>query len=173
MKKELNLGVTLIDRCGIKTFFNNIDECAIATGLSARAVKLRATSEKPYKGIVLKWTDSSTKRSFIGRKSRRKGNGWELDIITHLKEAGYSGCVSSRSESKRTDDAKVDIVDINNELPCYIQAKRTKNFPSYHKIEEACTMKDKPFVIACKLEGKKTPVAILPLDYFYELIKRK
>lgn len=172
MKKNLSTCITLIDKDGNETMYGTIDEAVEATGLSKRTIQMRATAEKNHKGTILKWCDPTTKRSFIGKKSRRKGNGWELEIIEHLKAIGYTGCVSSRSESKRTDDAKVDIVDLNHELPCHIQAKRTKNFPSYHKIEAECPLKDKPFVIACKLEGK-SPVAILPLDYFYKLIKKE
>lgn len=172
MKKDLNTCIQITDDSGAKTMYACIDEAVQKTGLTKRQIELRATKESKVKGLLFKWCDPSTRKSYLGRKSRRKGNGWELQIINSLKAIGYDGCVSSRSESKRTDDAKVDIMDINRKLPCHIQAKATKNIPNYHKIAQECTLKDLPFVIACKQENK-TPIAILPIDFFYELLKLK
>lgn len=172
MRKNLSTCIEVTNEHGDSVMYANIEEAMEATGLTKRQLEQRATKEIAVDKKHFKWCDPSTRRSFIGRKSRRKGNKWELEIVNSLKEIGYTGCVSSRSESKRTDDAKVDIVDLNNQLPCYIQAKNTKTMPNYHKIEAECTMKDKPFVIAVKLEGK-SPVAVLPLEFFYQLIKIK
>lgn len=171
MRKNLSTCIEVIDSNGESTMYATAEEAAAATGMTKRQLEIRATKESTIKKKKYKWCDESTRRSYLGRKSRRKGNAWELEIVNSLKEIGYSGCVSARSESKRTDDAKVDVVDLNNELPCYIQAKNTKTMPSYHKIESECPLKDKPFVIATKLEGK-TPIAILPLDFFYKLISK-
>ncbi len=172
MKKDLNTCIRVIDSTGEEVMYSSIEEAVQKTGLTKRQIQQRATSELQIKGKTFKWCDSSTRRSFLGKKSRRKGNNWELEIIHSLKEIGYRGCVSSRSESKRMDNAKVDIVDSNNQLPCYIQAKATKNIPNYHKIAQECTLKDLPFVIACKQENK-LPIVILPIDFFYELLKLK
>lgn len=170
MKKVLNTCIQVTDKTGNEIMYVNLEEAVQATGLTKRQLELRATSESQVKGIKAKWCDPSTRRSYIGRKARRKGNSWELEIINNLKAIGYDGCVSSRSESKRTDDAKVDIVDIKHQLPCHIQAKATRNIPNYHKIAQECTLKDLPFVIACK-PVDKSPIAILPLDFFYTLLK--
>nr|DAF63762.1 MAG TPA: HJC-DNA COMPLEX, HYDROLASE DNA COMPLEX [Podoviridae sp. ctz6O13] len=170
MRKNLNTCVRIIGTDGSETMYADIEEAVKATGLTKRQLEMRAIKESSMKGVTVKWCDPSTKRSYIGRKARRKGNSWELEIINNLKKVGYAGCVSARSESKRIDDAKVDIVDIEGKLPCHIQAKATRNMPNYHKIAGECTMKDKPFVIACKLTDR-SPIAVLPLDYFYELIK--
>lgn len=101
-----------------------------------------------------------------------------MDIVKNLKELGYSGVCSARSQNKRLDNAKVDIADENDELPVYIQAKNLANFPNYYKIEEECPLKDKPFVIAYKKaynDGTRSPepLAIIPLKYFYQLISKK
>lgn len=153
--------------------FSTVQQAAKELNLTERSLIIRATKESVIKNIKYQWQNPSTKRSYLGRKSRRKGNHWELEIINALKEAGYDGCVSSRSESKRMDDAKIDIVDTKNELPCYIQAKNTKSLPNYHKIFESCPKKDKPFVIACKQEGKHPPIVMMPIDFFYSLINKK
>lgn len=172
MKKNLSTCIEIINPYGDTIMYANIEEAMSATGLTKRQLEQRATKEQAVKDWHYKWCDPSTRRSYIGRKSRRKGNKWELEIINALKEIGYTGCVSSRSESKRTDDAKVDIVDLNGQLPCHIQAKNTKTMPNFHKIESECPLKDKPFVIAVKMEGK-TPLAVLPLEFFYNLITLK
>lgn len=172
MKKNLSTCIEIFDLNGNSKMYADIEEAMQDTGLTKRQIEQRATTENWINNKQLKWCDPSTRRSFIGRKSRRKGNKWELEIINSLKNIGYDGCVSARSESKRTDDAKVDIVDVNHELPCYIQAKNTKTMPNYHKIEEQCPLKDMPFIIAVKLPNK-TPLAILPLEYFYHLIRKR
>lgn len=169
-KRDLSTCIQLIQDNGDIITYSSIEEAAENTGLTERQLKSRATKETIVKGTKFKWCDPSTKRSYIGRRSRKKGNNWELEIIHKLKDIGYDGCVSSRSESKKTDDAKIDIIDLNKVLPCYIQAKATKNIPNYYKIEQECPMKDLPFVIACKQNGKK-PIAILPMDFLYELLK--
>lgn len=171
MKKNLDKSIELISKSG-SHIFSSIEEAMEFTGLTKRQLEIRATKESVIKGIKFKWKDPSTRKSYLGKKSRRKGNNWELEIINKLKEIGYTGCVSSRSESKRVDDAKIDIIDLNNQLPCYIQAKATQNLPNYHKIHNQCSFKDKPFVIACKQENK-TPLVIVPIDFFYELLKHR
>lgn len=171
MRKNISTCIEITDSNGESIMYANIEEAIKATGLTKRQLEQRATKETAVDKKHFKWCDPSTRRSYLGRKSRRKGNKWELEIVNSLKENGYPGCVSSRSESKRTDDAKVDIVDTNHELPCYIQAKNTKTMPNYHKIEAECPLKDKPFVIAVKLEGK-SPLAVIPLDFFYKLIRK-
>ena len=45
------------------------------------------------------------------------------------------------------DDAKIDLIDTNGELPFYPQIKATQSIPSYFKIRKECPLKDKPFVI--------------------------
>lgn len=51
------------------------------------------------------------------KANKRRGNQYEQKIAKELRELGFEGCVTSRSESKSMDDQKVDIIDKNNELP--------------------------------------------------------
>lgn len=66
------------------------------------------------------WADPAVRRSKTASKSKRKGNGFELEIVHKLREIGYEGCVSSRSQNKALDADKVDICDMNDELPVNI-----------------------------------------------------
>lgn len=81
------------------------------------------------------------------KNNRRRGNTYETKIAKELRDLGFSGVVTSRSESKAMDDRKVDFVDTENKLPVYIQTKKTIQTPNYLKISSECPLKDKPFVI--------------------------
>lgn len=127
--------------------------------------------------MTFRWVDPSTKRAFKAKQSRSKGNSWELEVANMLKGVGYEGIVSSRSESKRMDDAKIDLVDKNNELPVYVQCKCLATTPNYYAIESACPLKDKPFVIAWKKaynDGTPSPepLAMIPLNYLIQLLAK-
>lgn len=73
------------------------------------------------------------------------------------------------------DADKIDIVDINNELPVNIQSKYTQNMPNYFDIRDACSDKSKPFCMIWKKAGKdgcpsRGTVAVIPIEYFYKLL---
>lgn len=121
---------------------------------------------------------SSTKqkaRSALGKRNKRKGNNFELEVIAKFKEVGYTDCVSSRSKDKLADANKIDIV--SEELPFLTQCKYTQNTPNYFEIKDGCTDESKPFVTIWKKAGKdghRSPgtLALVPFDYFLELIKK-
>ncbi len=126
--------------------------------------------------MTFEWADPAVRRSKTASKSKKKGNNFELEIIHKLKEIGYNGCVSSRSHNKAADADKIDIVDINNELPINIQSKYTQNMPNYFDIRDACSDKEKPFCIIWKKAGKegsssRGTVAVIPERFFYQLLK--
>ena len=117
-----------------------------------------------------------------GKYSRQKGHNYELQIIKELSSIGYKGLKSSRSESKNLDDDKIDIAETEDKLPCYIQAKKTQSIPSYFKIQEECTRKDRPLVVIWNAQERKEgnvnitskgEVAIMPKKFFYHLIHKK
>lgn len=113
--------------------------------------------------------------STIGKRNKRKGNRFELEVINKLKEIGYTDCVSSRSKDKLADANKIDV--ISDSLPVLIQCKYSKNTPNYFGIEEACSDKSKPFTIIWKKtgdSGKNSPgtLAMIPFNYFLELLNR-
>lgn len=113
----------------------------------------------------------------MAKKSKAKGGSWELEVAHNLREIGYPNIVSTRSESKNLDNAKIDLVDPDGLLECNIQCKYTANMPNYFTIRDACPDKEKPFCIAWKKatnDGSNSPgaVVVMPISYFYELIKR-
>lgn len=176
MKKQLNTSVKVTDKKGNSVIYDTIEKAAELSGLSIQALKIRANKNSvPKDGIQVEWMDEHTKRSYKAKQSKRKGNNYELQVIKRLSELGYEGLVSSRSESKRLDDAKIDIADTQNVLPCYFQCKRTKNNPNVESIMDECSLKDKPLVICWKKEEANTKYdefAILPIEFFYSLITK-
>ena len=174
--------MTVKYRDGSTETFQSIEEASEKTELAINSVKARAnkpgSGAKSKDGMTFEWADPAVRRSKTARKSKMKGNNFELEIVHKLRGIGYEGCVSSRSQDKRADANKIDIVDMNNELPVNIQAKYTQNMPNYFDIRDACTDKDKPFCMAWKKAGKngeqsRGTVAVIPINYFYELLEHE
>ena len=181
MKKQTNTSVTATFKDGSTQTFETIEEAASITGLEINSIKARAN--KPGSGskskdrITFIWADPAVRRSKTASKSKRKGNNFELEIVHKLREIGYEGCVSSRSQNKTLDADKVDICDMNDELPVNIQSKYTQNMPNYFDIRDACSDKVKPFCMIWKKAGKdgspsRGTVAVIPVEYFYQLISK-
>lgn len=181
MKKQTNTSVTATFKDGSTQTFETIEEAASITGLEVNSIKARAnkpgSGSKSKDGITFIWADPAVRRSKTASKSKRKGNNFELEIVHKLREIGYEGCVSSRSQDKMADANKIDIVDMNGELPVNIQSKYTQNLPNYFDIRDTCTDKSKPFCMIWKKAGKdgedsRGTVAIIPVDYFYQLLTK-
>ena len=181
MKKQTNTKVTAFYKDGTTNTFETIEAASEFTGLSITSIKSRAnkpgSGAKSKDGITFEWADPAVRRSKTASKSKRKGNSFELEVVHKLREIGYEGCVSSRSQDKRADANKIDVVDMNGELPVNIQAKFTQNMPSYFDIRDSCSDKSKPFCICWKKAGKngeqsRGTVAVIPIEYFYQLIKK-
>lgn len=122
--------------------------------------------------------ETPKKKKRNGAYNKRRGNAYETKIAKELRDLGFSGVVTSRSESKRADDNKVDLVDTENKLPFFPQLKRTINTPQYFKIREESTVDPEKFVLFWnKQEAKETNICsigecvILDKNFFYELIK--
>lgn len=110
--------------------------------------------------------------------SKNKGNRYEQQIAKELRELGFTGVKTSRSESKEADNNKVDIVDTEHKLPFNIQLKKTLVAPQYFKIREESTVNPETFVLFwAKQEKKETNICTIgecvTMDKktFYELIK--
>ena len=67
----------------------------------------------------------------MSNRNRTAGHNWEREVIKDLKKIGYAKAVSSRYESKRADDAGIDIVGTD---PFNIQCKNETKRPDYHKL---------------------------------------
>ena len=113
------------------------------------------------------------------KRSRARGIEYEQRIAKELRELGFEAVVTSRAESKRMDDMKIDLVDPTGMLPFHAQLKRTSKCPSFFSIESECPLKDKPFVVFWnyQIPTEKTfrsggEIVMLPKAFFYELIKK-
>lgn len=119
-------------------------------------------------------------KSTIGSRNRRRGHSFECKIVKELKEiTGDESLCTSRSESKKLDDQKIDIADPNNILPFYCQMKATQSTPQIKKLNEEVGLKDKPLVIfwnAQEAKDKKQvsigEYCIVPKKLFYDMLKR-
>jgi len=103
--------------------------------------------------------------------ARKKGIGYELDIIKKLKPI-YPNAVSSRSESKSLDDRKVDI--------CYtgmwrVQCKAVEALGSSHQtlaeMEKAKLNFEEGISVVFHKRNNKGTVVSLQLDDFMNIIK--
>lgn len=176
----MNTSVIATFADGNKQTFETIEDAAQELGMEVSSIKARAN--KPGSGakskikITFEWADPAVKKSKMAKRSKQKGNNFELEIIHRLRDIGYSGCVSSRSQNKMADANKIDIVDTNNELPVNIQSKYTQNLPNYFDIRDSCSDKSKPFCVIWKKAGKngeqsRGTVAVIDVEYFYKLLQ--
>lgn len=121
---------------------------------------------------------SQPKKKRNGSYSKNKGNRYEQKIVRELKEIGFTGVKTSRTESKEADNNKIDIVDTKKQLPVNIQLKKTQSIPSYFKIREESTVDPKTFCIIWAKQEKKEKnictvgeVVMLDKEFFYKLLK--
>lgn len=112
------------------------------------------------------------------KNNKRRGSDYERQIAKELRELGYTEVVTSRSESKAMDDAKVDLIDKEGKLPFNAQIKRCIKYPNYIEIEKSCPLKDKPFVLFWNVQKatestfrSEGEIVVLDKRFFYELIK--
>ena len=121
----------------------------------------------------------------IGKRNRRRGHAYEVKIVKELKElTGDDSLCTSRSESKRTDDLGIDIVDFNNTLPFYCQMKATQAMPKIHTLNNDVRDKcreakrtEKPLVIFWAAQEMKQnkqitlgEYCLMPKELLYKLL---
>lgn len=120
------------------------------------------------------------KKRSIGARNRSRGNRYELKIIKELKEiTGNENLCSSRSDSKKLDNMKIDISDPDNVLDFYVQIKCTQNTPQIININKEVGKKDKPLAIFWNAQEAKEnkqislgEYVIIPKKFFYEMMKK-
>ncbi len=99
--------------------------------------------------------------------SRTKGHAYELQIIKLFKDLGWTSCVSSRSESKRTDDQGIDLCYTD---PWQIQAKAWESAPSYHAVLEKMPKKKGIFNVIFHKRNRKGSVVVMSEDDFLAIL---
>lgn len=102
-----------------------------------------------------------------GKSARVKGHTFERDMVQLFKGLGWTECVTSRSESKRKDDAGVDICYTD---PFNIQCKAVEALGSVHKIL-ASMPKDSNYNIILHKRSRQGVVVSMTLDDFKELVE--
>lgn len=98
--------------------------------------------------------------------ARKKGHTYELQIRDFFIDLGFKECVSSRLESKRMDDMKVDLCYTG---PFHVQCKAIENLGSSHKVL-AEMPKDKMPVVFHKKNRQGTVVS-MSMETFKALAK--
>lgn len=94
---------------------------------------------------------------------RKKGHKYELQIAKLFKELGFSACVSSRSESKRTDDEKIDLCFT---APFQAQCKAVERLGNLHSVlDEMPKRKNLWNVVFHKRSRQGTVVAMAEEDF--------
>ena len=123
-------------------------------------------------------TNKPRKKRGMGARNKAKGNEYERKIAKELRDLGFTGVVTSRSESKTVDNNKIDLIDTENKLPCFIQLKRTVNTPQYFKIREESTVDPEKFCLIWNRQEKANvnfmsvgEVVMVPKSLFYQLIE--
>ncbi len=118
------------------------------------------------------------KQRGLGARNKAKGNAYERQIAQELRELGFTGVKTSRSESKSLDNNKVDIIDTEGKLPVNIQLKKVMNTPQYFKIREESTVDPETFCLFWNRQEKANvnfmsvgEVVFVPKSLFYKLIK--
>ena len=177
-QKQLNTAVRITYKDGTIVEYPTLEEASAQSGLSESAIKIRCNksrqggSNKKDK-ITCMWIDDTTFRSYQAKQSKAKGNNYELKIIKELIDLGFQGLKSSRSENRNLDNKKIDIVDTENCMDCYIQCKATSNVPNISKINQEVGLTDRPLAIFWNKQNNSTILeefVIIPKDYFYKLI---
>ena len=177
-KQSFDLSV-IITKDNKENIYPNLESASEATGLSISAIKIRCNKSRQGSigkdKIGCKWVNDTTFRHFQAKKNKSKGSSFELFIIKELTELGYKGLVSSRSQSKNLDNAKIDIAETEDKLPFYCQCKATANTPNIESIESGCTYKDRPLVVFWRKQRQGSiskDYVLMPKQLLYDLLKK-
>ncbi len=121
-------------------------------------------------------TQKTKRGRSIGARNKQRGNEYERRVCKELTDLGFE-CVTSRMESKSTDNNKVDVIDKSKKLPCQIQLKRTTSTPQYFSIRKETTVPNEEFVIIWNKQRKVNDrflsdgeVVLMDKNLFYKLI---
>jgi len=100
-----------------------------------------------------------------GKGRREKGLNYERKIRRELIDLGFTGCTTSRYESKKIDDSKIDLC---NTGPLNIQCKAVETGLNYNRILSEMPRDSNYNVILHKRDRKE--IAVLSKADFTELL---
>lgn len=102
-----------------------------------------------------------------GKSARTKGHAYERKIVREWRDIGFGKCVTSRSESRNTDDLGVDLMFTEPfNVQCKAQEKMTTNY-----FDLLAGMPDEGINVVLHKRNHKGEVAVLSKKDFYKLIK--
>lgn len=102
-----------------------------------------------------------------GRSARQKGHAYERKIKNEFIEIGFSDCETSRYESKKVDDSKVDLC---NTGPFNVQCKAVETLGSAHKtLKEMPT--DENINLVFHKRNRKGEVVSMMKEDFYKILE--
>lgn len=102
-----------------------------------------------------------------GSSARNKGHTYERKIRDEFRDLGFKDCETSRYESKKLDDAKVDLT---NTGIFNVQCKAVERLGNLHDVLNSMPDDDKLNLVFHKRNRKGDLVAMKAED-FYKLIK--
>jgi len=114
-------------------------------------------------------------------RNRTAGHNYERQVVNELKNMGFN-MVTARSESRRADNAGIDVYDLDGVFPFYIQNKVYKGYPKLHELinnNRPIRWKDKNIIVFHKKVTKRgsrfytdDEFVSMRKDDFYDLILR-
>jgi hypothetical protein len=99
--------------------------------------------------------------------SKSKGNNYELQIRDWFRKLGWVNAVSSRAESKSTDDKGVDLCYTG---PLNAQCKAAEKLGSLHDILDRMP-KDENFNLVFHKRNRKGTIVAMTLEDFEEILE--
>lgn len=100
------------------------------------------------------------------KNPRAKGAKYELDIARRFNSTGWN-CVTSRSESKRTDDSGVDLCYTD---PFQVQAKATEVAPNYHTVLASMPQSKRRINLLFHKRNRKGSIVAMTEDDFFRIV---
>ena len=99
-----------------------------------------------------------------------KGRAYEQKICRELIELGYKDCVTSRSESRRTDDEGIDFVNTGSFA---IQAKASERSPSYPGLLQGMAKANKGIPLIFRKQNNKPETVTMLKEDWYKLMDQR
>lgn len=100
--------------------------------------------------------------------TRAKGHTLERKLVKIFKDLGYEKCSTSRYESKKLDDEKVDLC---NTAPFYVQAKAVEKLGCLHTILDTMPKRKKFMNIVWHKKNRKGEIVAMRAEDFISLVK--
>lgn len=110
------------------------------------------------------------KRKIVKKiNARQKGHAYERKIAEEFRQLGYDKCLTSRLESKKRDDEKVDLCHTGN---WNIQCKAVEKLGRYHDILDTMPVEEENINVIFHKINRKGEVVAMRKEDFYRIILR-